>query len=136
MSHTTHAYTLICVVDADGDDKAQQLLLDVDRQRRLVASRHAELRARFATLSPRERQVMALVTSGMLNKQIGSNLGLSVFTVKAHRKAAMRKMGARSLPELVRMTDVIAADRELETARQHQLETPHPRIAVGAVARV
>ncbi|MEI9851933.1 MAG: LuxR C-terminal-related transcriptional regulator [Sphingomonas sp.] len=61
------------------------------------------LRERHATLSPRERQVMALVTAGKLNKQVAFELGLSEVTVKIHRGAAMRKMGARTLPDLVRM---------------------------------
>ncbi len=81
-----------------------------DRQRRLIATHRAELRARFATLSPRERQVMALVTAGLLNKQVGAELGVSEITVKAHRGAAMRKMAARSLVELVRMADAIRDD--------------------------
>jgi len=84
--------------------------IDVDRRQRLIVSRCDELRARFATLSQREREVMALVTVGKLNKQVGSELGVSEITVKAHRGAAMRKMGARSLPELVRMADAIGMD--------------------------
>jgi FixJ family two-component response regulator len=81
--------------------------IDYDRQRRSIASRHAEWRARFATLSPRERQVMALVTAGQLNKQVAGHLGLSEITVKAHRGAAMRKMAARTLADLVRMADAL-----------------------------
>src|SRR5262245_49974931 len=69
--------------------------IETDRQQRLTASRHAELRARFATLTRREQQVMALVTAGMLNKQVGCDLGVTEITIKAHRGAAMRKMGAR-----------------------------------------
>lgn len=64
-----------------------------------------ELRLRFAALTPREREVMWLVIAGRLNKQIAAELGLSEVTVKVHRGQIMRKMGARSLPELVRMGD-------------------------------
>ena len=62
-----------------------------------------ELRDRHASLSPRERQVMALVVSGLLNKQVGGELGISEITVKAHRGQVMRKMKAESLPDLVAM---------------------------------
>ena len=61
------------------------------------------LRLRYASLSQRERQVMALVVSGLLNKQVGGELGISEITVKAHRGRVMRKMEARSLPDLVTM---------------------------------
>ena len=65
----------------------------------------AELRQRYNTLSVREREVMSLVVSGMLNKQIAAELGASEATVKMHRSQAMKKMQAKSLPELVRMAD-------------------------------
>ena len=65
----------------------------------------AELRQRYTALSVREREVMSLVVSGMLNKQIAAELGASEATVKMHRSQAMKKMLAQSLPELVRMAD-------------------------------
>ena len=61
------------------------------------------LRSAYASLTPREREVMALVVSGLLNKQVGGELGISEITVKAHRGQVMRKMKADSLPELVTM---------------------------------
>jgi FixJ family two-component response regulator len=61
------------------------------------------LRRRYASLTPREREVMALVVSGLLNKQVGGELGISEITVKAHRGQLMRKMQANSLPGLVTM---------------------------------
>ncbi len=63
------------------------------------------LRTRFETLSPREREVMARVVTGRLNKQIAGDIGLSEITVKVHRSQVMRKMKASSLPELARMAD-------------------------------
>jgi FixJ family two-component response regulator len=62
-----------------------------------------ELRVRYASLTPREQQVMALVVSGLLNKQVGGELGISEITVKAHRGRVMQKMKANSLADLVRM---------------------------------
>ena len=67
----------------------------------------AELRQRYNTLSVREREVMTLVVSGMLNKQIAAELGASEATVKMHRSQVMKKMQAQSLPELVRMADKV-----------------------------
>ena len=61
------------------------------------------LRSRYGALTPREREVMALVCAGLLNKQVGGELGISEITVKAHRGQMMRKMKADSLPELVTM---------------------------------
>jgi FixJ family two-component response regulator len=65
----------------------------------------AALRARFETLTPREREVMALVVAGRLNKQIAYDIGISEITVKVHRSQVMRKMKASSLPDLARMAD-------------------------------
>ncbi|NNU67119.1 response regulator transcription factor [Rhizobium sp. WYCCWR 11152] len=65
----------------------------------------ATVRARFDSLTPREREVMALVVTGRLNKQIAGDLGVSEITVKVHRSQVMQKMGTRSLPELARMAD-------------------------------
>jgi len=65
----------------------------------------ARIRERFETLTPREREVMKLVVSGLLNKQIAADLGTSEITVKVHRAQAMHKMQAASLPDLVRMAE-------------------------------
>ena len=79
---------------------------DALKRSRLAIGREAEmsgLRDCYASLSPRERQVMALVVSGLLNKQVGGELGISEITVKAHRGQVMQKMKANSLADLVRM---------------------------------
>jgi FixJ family two-component response regulator len=81
--------------------------IDWDRRRRAADGGVEIIRDRFVTLSPRERQVMMLVTAGKMNKQVAGDLGLSEITVKIHRGAAMRKMGARTLADLVRMADAL-----------------------------
>jgi FixJ family two-component response regulator len=81
--------------------------IDRDRSRRAAEVHLSEIRDRFATLSSREQQVMLLATDGKMNKQIAGDLGLSEITVKIHRGAAMRKMGARTLADLVRIADAV-----------------------------
>jgi FixJ family two-component response regulator len=83
---------------------ADELLLGAMHYAVLAHQAELELlRQRYASLSGRERDVMALIVCGLLNKQAGAELGISEITVKAHRGQMMRKMGARSLPDLVKM---------------------------------
>jgi FixJ family two-component response regulator len=84
---------------------AIQLGLDKDRLWLENEKSVASLRTRYDALTPREREVMALVVTGRLNKQIAGDIGVSEITVKVHRGQAMRKMHASSLPELARMAD-------------------------------
>jgi RNA polymerase sigma factor (sigma-70 family) len=82
---------------------AIQLALERDRNRRQQEAELAVLRDRFDSLSPREREVVALVVSGMLNKQIAAQIGAAENTVKVHRSRAMEKMNATSLADLIKM---------------------------------
>jgi FixJ family two-component response regulator len=86
---------------------AVQAGLDRDRARRDRATVDSELRGRFEQLTAREQEAMAFVTGGLMNKQIAAEMGLSEITVKVHRGNVMRKMGAKSLAELVRMADAL-----------------------------
>jgi FixJ family two-component response regulator len=82
---------------------AIQLALERDKTRRVQEAEVAKLRERYESLTSREREVLPLVVSGLLNKQIAAEIGTSEATVKVHRSQLMRKMGAESLAELVRM---------------------------------
>jgi RNA polymerase sigma factor (sigma-70 family) len=88
---------------------AIHLALEKDRDRRQQEAELAALRERFELLSPREREVVAMVVSGMLNKQIAAQIGTSENTVKAHRSRAMEKMRASSLADLVKLIQRIQA---------------------------
>jgi FixJ family two-component response regulator len=91
---------------------AIQLGLARDNARRADEKALAALRERFETLSPREREVMAEVVKGRLNKQIAGDIGVSEITVKVHRGQVMRKMKASSLPALARMADKLKLSAE------------------------
>jgi FixJ family two-component response regulator len=84
---------------------AIQLGLSCDRARRETESALAALKERFGSLSPREREIVIQVARGRLSKQIAGDIGIAEATVKVHRSRAMRKLKARSLPELGRMAD-------------------------------
>jgi FixJ family two-component response regulator len=90
--------------------------LERDRKRREEEKGVAELKAKLETLTPREREVMSLVTAGLMNKQVAGEIGVSEITVKIHRGHVMRKMGARSLADLVRMAEVLGVSREKRPA--------------------
>lgn len=77
------------------------------RERLVAQSNLTALRTRYADVSGREREVMRLIVAGRLNKQVGGELGISEFTVKAHRGQVMRKMDARSFAELVNMASLL-----------------------------
>ena len=86
---------------------AVRAALNRDRSRREYDQEIHELRTRFGVLSTRERQIMALVTSGLMNKRIAGEIGVSEVTVKVHRHNVMKKLGARSLADLVRIADLL-----------------------------
>lgn len=90
---------------------AVQIGIERDRCRREKASSAAKLKASFNSLTSREQTIMGLVTAGLMNKQIAGQLGVSEITVKVHRGSVMRKMGAKSLAELVRMADALGVRR-------------------------
>jgi FixJ family two-component response regulator len=91
---------------------AVQIALERDRVQRGNARVIADARARFGSLTSRERNVVALVASGKMNKQVAAEIGVSEISVKVHRHNAMKKLGVKSLAELVRMIDMLGINAQ------------------------
>ena len=85
--------------------------IERDRKRREGEQVTHDLRARFESLTPREREILALVAAGLMNKQIAAEIDLAEITVKIHRGRVMKKLGARSLADLVRMAEALGVRR-------------------------
>ena len=100
--------------DQDMLDAVAQAI-ERDRKRRDSEKALAELRRLFESLTAREREIMAIVTSGLMNKQVAAQLGLREITVKIHRGHVMRKMGVRSLADLVRAAEALELRRPKES---------------------
>ena len=115
--------------DQDFIDAVTQAIA-VDRSKRRALRCGDDLRARFSTLSEREREVMMLASSGLMNKQIAGKIGISEVTVKIHRRRAMRKMAARTFADLVKMT------LELDLSPRRDAPAPILRNDLEAVAQL
>jgi FixJ family two-component response regulator len=96
---------------------AVQIALERDRERRARDKTVREVRTRFESLTLREQEVTGFVMAGLMNKQIAAELGVSEATVKVHRGSAMKKMGARSLADFVRMAVVPGFERDAKPVR-------------------
>jgi FixJ family two-component response regulator len=90
---------------------AVMVAIERDRKRRETDKVVANLKTHFETLTPREREILALVSSGLMNKQIAAELGLAEITVKIHRGHIMKKMGAKSLADLLRKAETLGVRR-------------------------
>jgi FixJ family two-component response regulator len=96
---------------------AVRAAIDRDRTRRKSEEKIQDLRTRFHALSAREQEVMSLVASGLMNKQVAAEIGIVEVTVKVHRHNIMKKLGAKSLADLVRMADALGLPRNDKTER-------------------
>jgi FixJ family two-component response regulator len=92
--------------------------LERDAQHRVEAATRDDIRTQYETLTAREREVMGHVTAGLMNKQVAALIGLSEITVKIHRGNVMRKMGVRSLADLVRKAEALGASQTRRTTDQ------------------
>jgi FixJ family two-component response regulator len=92
---------------------AVRAALNQDRERRKSEERMHDLHARFEALSQREQEVMGLVAAGLMNKQVAAEIGIVEVTVKVHRHNIMKKLGAKSLADLVRMSDALGLQRRI-----------------------
>jgi FixJ family two-component response regulator len=92
--------------------------LERDAQHRAEAATRDDIRAQYETLTAREREVMGHVTAGLMNKQVAALIGLSEITVKIHRGNVMRKMGVRSLADLVRKAEALGVSQTRRTTDQ------------------
>ena len=108
---------------------AIQRAINRSREARAEYAERAELERRLVTLTPRERQVLELVVTGMLNKQIAGVLGAAEKTIKVHRGRVMTKMQAPSVAELVRMTEKLGFQDPMAAAAQGGSATPGPDLA-------
>ena len=92
---------------------AVQIGIEQDRKRLQIEETAAKLKASFELLTSREQEIMGLVTTGLMNKQIAAKLGVSEITVKVHRGSVMRKMGAKSLADLIRIAEALGVCRPI-----------------------
>jgi len=111
---------------------AVRIALDRDRKRREHDKSTHDLRIRFGGLSPREREVMTLVAAGLINREVAAEIGICEVTVKVHRHNIMRKLGAKSLADLVRMADTLDSS---QTKTNGPLE-PDSKTAFKAAGRI
>lgn len=105
--------------------------IELDKDRRASLSRFGELQRRYRELTPRECELLPLIADGMLNKQVACLVGISPMTVQIHRGRIMRKMGARSFADLVRMSDVLNSGAG--TARERIFGSPQPARILAAI---
>jgi len=104
---------------------AVRAALDRDRMRRRSEEKIQDLRTRFDALSAREQEVMSLVASGLMNKQVAAEIGIVEVTVKVHRHNIMKKLGAKSLADLVRMADALGLPRSSDKTERATRHSSH-----------